>query len=252
MKKQLYFINFLLVFALSSGLLLAQPASKKKDTDQPASFCLRGGPALLIGDLSELRSSWMGGANLIIPFSKVVSADLAFDIGKLKAQQMDFYNSYSQGSFFQTSVLGNVNLLRLFGKGQGLSALNLYAGGGLIYFNASAFDLTTHELQRVTNDHRSHRSRDGIEARGKSGIKNTHEFVFPMGLRISSPMSKQVHVIGDIRYNIVRSDKLDATLDGNNKTMDNGPAQTEGNHYGKNSHDKWLGITVGLMYFFGR
>ena len=122
----------------------------------------------------------------------------------------------------------------------------------MLFFSAEARNLTTGKLQRVTNNAQSHRSRDGIHARGQGGIKRTHELAWPVGLRAATALSRQVSVFGDIRLNLVRTDKLDATLDDNKGVMETGtPAYTEGNHYGNNSRDKWAYLSVGLCFYFG-
>jgi outer membrane protein W len=241
MRTKLHCGFSLLLFFLS--LLQASAQSKSADhqeTSQPASFAIRLGATRLFGDLKDPEATPIVGISLMMPLTKTVTVELPVDFGTLKSQQDEFYHSVAKTKFRQVAAIASIEVLDWFNQKQTLFELRPYAGAGLLFFRSEAFDLKTGKLQRTTNNQNSHRSRDGIEAKGKAGIKMTHELAWVMGLRGSTAVSRRMSIFGDIRFNLVRSDKLDATLDNNNQIMQaNGPAFTEGNHYGKNSNDKW-------------
>ncbi|GAB3922420.1 hypothetical protein [Larkinella terrae] len=232
---------------------LAQTKSFQKHPEsQPASLAIRLGLSQLYGDLKDQSSTFFGGASLVVPITKTVAVELPVDAGRLQSQQEDFYHSISKTRFTQLGAVASADLLQWFKGRNGWFEFRPYAGAGLVFFRAEGFDLKTGQLQRLTNNENSHRSRDGIEAKGKAGIKMTHELVWIVGMRGSTALSPRMSIFGDLRLNLVRTDKLDATLDNINKVMTPGsPAYTEGNHYGKNSNDKWGYAAVGLNFYFG-
>ncbi|RCR66314.1 hypothetical protein [Larkinella punicea] len=253
MKKELRPGFSLFLLGLSMLQTFAQPKSTPpKTASQPASFAVRAGFNQLYGDLKDPLSTPFAGASLLVPITKTVAVELPFDVGTLQSQQDDYYHSSAKTRFIQVAGAVSVDILEWFKQGQKLVELRPYGGAGLVFFRAEAIDLTTGTVQRVTNNAGSHRSRDGIEARGKAGVKRTHELVWLVGLRGATALSRRMSIFGDVRLNLVRTDKLDATLDDNNQVMQTtGPAFTEGNHYGKNSPDKWGFVTVGLNFYFG-
>lgn len=242
----------ILCLTISKPLHAQRKVTPQKAESVPASVAIRAGMALLYGDLQDPVSRPFVGATLAIPVSKIITAELPVDYGTLQAQQKDFYNSNATTRMLQVALAGSVDILKVFGRELRLAEIRPYAGLGMLFFNAEARDLTTGQLQRVTNNAQSHRSRDGMHAHGRGGIKRTHELAIPLGLRGATALSRQVSIFGDVRLNLIRTDKLDATLDGNNGTMAVGTsAFTEGNHYGKNSHDRWAYVSVGLCFYFG-
>lgn len=250
-KLRIEFSLFVLILVAGTAPAQRRPQNRWENA-QPASIAIRGGLTQLFGDLKELQSTPFLGASLIIPITNTVAVEVPVDYGTLKAQQNDFYHSASTARFIQAVLTASVDVLQVVRKEPRLVEVRPYAGAGLVFFRAEAHDLTTGALQRLTNNQNSHRSRDGVEPRGKAGIRNTHEFVWLTGIRVATALSRQVSVFGDIRFNFVRTDKLDATLDGNNQVMMPGSlAYTEGNHYGKNSADKWGYAAVGLTFYFG-
>ncbi|WP_266366186.1 hypothetical protein [Tellurirhabdus rosea] len=252
MKKFTAFLLFICLFAHLTNAQRRSPApSRETGYDKPASVSVRVGPTLLFGDLKESRSAWTAGAQLTLPVSRMLSVGLAGDLGRLRGEESAFYHARSDCRFGQGTLVGMLDLLQLGKEKARLSEFNLYGGVGLILFNAKAYDLTTDQLLRLTNNENSFRSRDGIEQRGRRGIRNTHELSVPVGVRFSSPLSRRLSVTGDIRYTFVRTDKLDATLDNNNLTLKDGRAQTEQILYSQNTHDRFGALSVGVVYYFG-
>ncbi|MFC5408444.1 hypothetical protein ACFPMF_03935 [Larkinella bovis] len=246
-------IAFLFITLLPVRVLAQQPKTMAGRADShPASFAIRLGFTQLYGDLKEQSFSPFGGVTLMVPVTNTISVEIPADFGLLRAQQEEFYHSSAKTRFKQVAAAASVNVLEWFKQDQKRYELRPYAGAGLLFFQAEAFDLITGKLQRQTNNQNSHRSRDGIEARGKPGIKNTHELVWVTGLRGSTALSRRMSVFADVRFNLVRTDKLDATLDNNNQVMQaSGPAFTEGNHYRTNNHDKWGYVAGGINFYFG-
>ncbi|WP_128543577.1 hypothetical protein [Larkinella soli] len=248
------------LIGLQMLLSCCSPLQAQRKTDlsahpgQPAAISVRTGFTLLYGDLEDLASAPFLGVSLLVPVTQIFTVELPAEIGTLKSRQTGFYHSQSKARFFQTALVVSADFLKVLGKGHKRVEIRPYAGGGLLFFSAEARHLTTGNLQRQTNNRFSHRSRDGLEARGKAGIKRTHEWVWPLGIRTSTALSRRASVFGDLRLNLVRTDKLDATRDDDNRTMpapESSPAFTEGNHYGKNSADKWAYLSVGINFYFG-
>ena len=243
----------LLISVSFFGSVCSQPKSKSLSDNLPASVSLRVGVTHLSGDLSERRIRQAFGASLTVPLNRFLLVDLTADMGALEAWQETFFHSQSRASFIQATLNGAVDWLRLFHLKNQSTSLQTGVGVGLIFFNAQAYDLRTGKLQRLTNNENSHRTRDGIRTRGGPGVRRTHELAVPLSLRGATALSRQIDVFGEIRYTFTRTDKLDATLDGNNGVMLPGTsAFTEGNHFDQNSQDRWLFLAVGLSYYFGK
>ena len=253
MKREIRFAWGLFLCIMNVLWASAQSKSPDRRADsQPASLAVRVGMTHLYGDLKDPLMTPFVGASLIIPITKTVTVELPVDRGNLQAQQDEFYHSSAKTRFIQVAATASVNVLEWFKAGEKRIEIRPYAGAGLLFFRAEAFDLKTGALQRVTNNQGSHRSRDGIEARGKSGVNRTHERVWVMGIRGSTALSRRMSIFGDVRFNLAHTDKLDATLDDNNQIMQpNGPVFTEGNHYGENNNDKWGYASIGLNFYFG-
>jgi hypothetical protein len=229
----------------------------------------------LYGDLSTPNFGFGAGLNVSYPLGSVVAVTLLGDLGSLGSQQADYFNSKSSASYTQGAIGGTVNLSRLFsGKpkqvidgptnGQlapdnygnsraGKNArgnLEFYIGVGLIAFDATASALTTGKLQRYTNGSGSHHTEsDNVTAKGAAGVGSTREFVVPLGLRYNRMLSPTLGVYADLRYNFVATDKLDATRENDNSTID---TPNGGAIYGKTvlntSRDKWASLSIGLSY----
>jgi len=236
------------------GWALAQPGPRPGAAAlvrKPASLSLQAGPTLLAGDLKDRRSDWMAGVQLTVPFTAAFGAALSVNGGQLRAEQEAFYRSRSECRFGQVAALALLDVLQIRRNPDRLAECQLYGGLGLVYFRAFAYDLATQRLQRLTNNENSRRTRDGVRTRGQPGSRYTRELTLPVGVRISSPLSRQVSVFGDVQYTFVRTDKLDATLDNNNRTLADGAAQTEQALYHNNSRDAFVALSVGVLYYFG-
>ncbi|MBO0934999.1 hypothetical protein J2I47_00430 [Fibrella sp. HMF5335] len=229
----------------------------------------------LYGDLSTPNFGFGAGLNASYPISSVVAVTLLGDVGSLGAQQSDYYNSKASASYIQGAVGGTFNLTRLIaGKPRQIttsptngqlspdnfdtnrdhrntkSNIDFYIGVGLIAFDATASSLTTGKLQRYTNGSGSHKTQsDNVTARGDAGTTATREFVVPLGLRYNRMLSTALSIYADLRYNFVASDKLDATRENDNSTID---MPLGGAIYGKTvlstNRDKWASLSVGIMY----
>ncbi|MBO0948199.1 hypothetical protein [Fibrella forsythiae] len=221
---------------------------------------LNAGLNQLYGDLSSANVRPTVGLLIAYPLGHVVSLNLLGDLGTLSAQQASFYNSIAKVWYAQAAFGGSVNLTNLFrSKSQrttssAQNSLSVYLAAGLISFNATAYSLTTDQVQRYTNGAGSHRTKsDNITAVGSAGVTTTHEIVIPIGLRYNRQLSKAVTLYGDLRYNFFSTDKLDATVDNDNTTLS---TPNGGYIYGKlndnNSRDSWASLSVGLAYQVGR
>ena len=121
----------------------------------------------------------------------------------------------------------------------------------MVSFDAIAYSLTTNQVQRYTNGSGSHRTEeDGITAKGPAGVSSTHEIVVPIGLRYNRQLSPRINLYGDLRYNFVNTDKLDASVDHDNTTIS---TATGGDIYrnpaSSESRDAWASLSVGLSYW---
>lgn len=263
---------------------LSTPMLSQRSTQVDSS---RGRPGLRVGlnvginqvyaDLSSPNLGFSTGINASYPLSSVVAVTLMGDLGSLGAQQADFYQSKSTASYAQGAVGGTINLSRLFGStsdqdsiGRSMPANKLgdyqhrrttpkgnfefYIGMGLMAFNATASSLTTGRVQRFTNGAGSHRTQtDEVTAKGGGGVTNTREFVLPFGLRYNRQLSQKMSLYADLRYTFVDSDKLDATIENNNSTID---TPNGGDIFGeasiRTSRDRWVSLSIGLSYRFLR
>ena len=229
----------------------------------------------LYGDLSTPNVGFGAGLNVSYPLGSVVAVTLLGDIGSLGSQQSEYFNSKSTASYTQGAIGGTINLSRLFaGKpkqvadkptngqlapdnygnyrtGRRASGnLDFYIGVGLIAFDATASSLTTGKLQRYTNGSGSHHTgSDNVSPKGAAGLSSTREFVVPLGLRYNRVLGPTVSLYADLRYNFVATDKLDASRENDNSTID---TPLGGSIFGKTvlntSRDKWASLSVGIAY----
>lgn len=256
MKKiyLLFFMGITLSGLLTDCFAQRKPQTyqtKKKEEDPPASVTVRGGATVLFADLNEQARDWSYGMDIKVPITRTIAGVLIFDKGHMQARESAFFVSKAKSQFAQIALGASLDLLRLF-KFEGThSVLDLTAGVGLIYFHTKAYDLVTGKLQRFTSDTTSHHSPDGYKITSPPGIRYTRELVFPIGLSFNKAMSEQISVHGGVRLNLVRTDKLDATVDNDNSIYDNkGGGNIYKNQYETNTNDKWVLISAGLTYFF--
>ncbi|WP_234734070.1 hypothetical protein [Tellurirhabdus bombi] len=255
--------TFLIALGLSSSLLAhgqtikvapnkdnatSNREARKPDLEDsnvdPVNITLYGGPSWLSADLGSIVSTYSGGVGVFYPFARGLSVGVQADFGTFKAEQEEFFNARSKATFQQGAAVIAVDPLRLFNVNTALS-LNIYAGAGLIYFKAQAFDLTTDELLRTSNDAGSYRTKDGVNVRGNPGVKQTHELAIPLGFRLGFPLTQRLNIFGEFRYNYIYTDKLDATLDRENYRE----ASVSGEYHKNNSEDKWYSMALGVNFF---
>ncbi|WP_041257757.1 hypothetical protein [Fibrella aestuarina] len=215
------------------------------------------GVTQLFGDLSSPDLKPAVGVTLTYPISRTFGFQLLGDLGTLGAQQQAFYNTQAQTRFTQASIGASVNLSELINRKtrqqrpeQARNHLSVYLTYGLIFFNATAYSLSDGSVQRLTNGPGSHRTAsDNYTAKGVAGVTQTHEVVVPLGLRYCAPLSRSLSLTVDLRYNVVHTDKLDATFDHDNSTI---KTLNGGDIFGPipsgNSLDAWGALSVGLAY----
>ncbi|GAA4458943.1 hypothetical protein GCM10023189_31970 [Nibrella saemangeumensis] len=264
LMKKLYLLLFMstTLFTLWTDCFAqrTQPSynTKRKEEDVPASVTVRGGATVLFGDLNEQARDWSYGMDIKVPITRVIAGQIIFDRGFMQARESSFYISKAKAQFAQIALAGSIDLLRLF-KFEGThSVLDFTTGVGLIYFHTKAYDILTNKLQRYTSDSTSHHSPDGYKITSPPNIRYTRELVIPIGLSFHKAMSEQISVHGGVRLNLVRTDKLDATIDNDNSTYidplgkrtPNNGGWIYGNKYETNTNDNWLLISAGLTYFF--
>ncbi|MBO0933526.1 hypothetical protein [Fibrella aquatilis] len=288
MKKVYRTIALMGLMFSCAAPLLAQPAGQATVTPprtdsttnrQGLRVGLNLGLTQLYGDLSTPNLSFGAGLNVSYPLGSVVAVTLLADLGSLSAQQADYYNSKATASYVQGALGGAFNLTRLFkGKPKPVLTsptngqlapdnfsghattqpargnLEFYIGLGLIAFDASASSLTTGKLQRYTNGTGSHHTEsDNVTAKGPGNLGLTRELVVPLGLRYNRSLNATLSLYADLRYNFVASDKLDATRENDNSTID---TPQGGAIFGKavlnTSRDKWASLSIGLAYQFKR
>lgn len=251
--------------SLASGFPPALTAAYAADTLLPQTKAmgahrLHVGVALgltqLFSDLSSSDHKPTVGIALTYPLNRTFSLQFLGDLGTLGGRQQIFYNTQAEARFTQASLGACVDLSDLL-KGrnrpqqaQPSGRLSVYVAYGLLFFDATAYSLSTGSVQRLTNGPGSHRTAsDNSTAKGPAGVTQTHEPVVPMGIRYGYPLSHRLLLTADLRYNIVRTDKLDATFDNDNSTI---KTLTGGDIFGPipngNSHDSWGSLSLGLSY----
>ena len=266
MKKMYRTVALLgLTFSCTAPLFaqsVVQPAHPDSTAGRPGiRVGLTLGLTQLYGDLSTPNLGFGAGLNVSYPLGSVVAVTFLGDVGSLGAQQSDYFNSKATASYTQGAIGGTFNLTRLFAYksnqiagGQAKSNLEFYIAIGMISFDASANSLTTGKLQRTTNSSGSHHTEsDNVTAKGAAGIGSTHEVAVPLGLRYNRSLTTSLSVYVDLRYNFVATDKLDATRENDNSTIDTpGGGAIFGKAVLNTSRDKWASLSIGLSYRFKR
>lgn len=214
----------------------------------PYSITVRGGLTQFYGELRQQDMHGMFGFELNRAFNKKLSLSMEYSIGKLGGQEVTFFNSYFINEYNTTELLIKWSLVgqkKL--KDEGELNIRVYAGLGLMRFNANTFDLTTNNLIRFTNSKTSARNplflRWG-KPHGKEGIKNTNERIIPAGISFDYKLFEKLLFGLDYRFYFVRTDKADAT---SGMRLIN---PEEADSYSKTPNDKFSFLALSASYKF--
>jgi len=181
----------------------------------PFSLTVKTGLSQFFGEMHEqdMKGALALGASGKI--SKGISLGLDYSAGKIGGEKADFFNSYFITEYNTAEFTAKWNLTRQFSKRKTIDfEISAYAGIGVIFFSANAYDLTTNDLVRFSNSERSKRNQLFLRwgnPRGREGIKKTHERIIPLGTTLDYNLSERWKLGLDYRFYLVRTDKLDAT-----------------------------------------
>jgi hypothetical protein len=214
----------------------------------PYSITARGGLTQFYGELRQQDMPGMFAFEINRAFNRKLSLSLEYSMGRLGGQEVAFFNSYFINEYNTTELLVKWQLLRQKKpKDEGELNIQVYAGLGLMRFNANAFDLTTNNLLRFTNSKTSARNplflRWG-KPHGKAGIKNTNERVIPAGISFNYKLFEKLLFGIDYRFYFVRTDKADAT---SGMRLIN---PEEADSYSKTPNDKFSFLALSGTYKF--
>ena len=233
------------------------------------------GPSQFYGDIREYDFWPVGGpanfntrsergtAHLGVSVGKQLTylfgARLDFGGGNLKGMKRRIYNSYFNANYFQADVAGTVNLKGLLFGGNKLKRwkMDAYAGFGQIWFRSTAYELGTGRIQRRSDD--SPTLRTNTAELNKKASAYTQEWVIPVGFNTSYELTKNIDLGIDFRFNNVNTEKLDATVGGDNSAIyfgQGGGSLTGGDNgatpKGASALDKYGFMAVTATYKLGK
>jgi hypothetical protein len=214
----------------------------------PYSITVRGGLTQFFGELNGQDMQFLVGLTLKQQIQRAFSMSLDFTAGKLGGEKREFYNSYFINEFNNIDLLAHWDLTEQFGRYDNAKLhFGVYAGLGMMYFSADAYDLSTNELVRFTNSHLSGRTPLFLRwgnPRGRLGIQRTHERTIPLGMSLDYRINSTWKVGADYRVYFARTDKLDAT---SGRRLINPEESTT---YSDTPNDVFSALTVGITHRF--
>ncbi|PWJ57629.1 OOP family OmpA-OmpF porin [Dyadobacter jejuensis] len=264
MKKVSQLISSLALGTLLAIPTLAQPLvqpnapdyNPKASYDGPYklntwSISAHFGPSMFFGDLREYdfwpvtkttsdshkeSGTIQGGITINKQLSYFFGARLDGSIGNLRGMKRRNYNRYFEGNYGDVSLSGTVNLKGLLMGPNKMKRwkVDLYAGFGQIFYDATAYDLT-----------------GGIDLR-TTGKKN--DWIVPTGLNVSYELTKRLDLGLDFRLTHTNSDYLDATYGGDYDRTKNSfiIADQKTSHKGNSELDKYGFGAIQLTFKLGK
>jgi OOP family OmpA-OmpF porin len=166
------------------------------------------------------------------------TATLDGDFTKLHDTGSSYYHEYFKADIAQINFSVDADLFYGFFNVSSRFKILPYLGVGLTFYHSSVYDLTTNLLVRDT-------SYDSVV--GLSSL-NTHKdmaFNIPFGLKLTQRFGNTLEIGADFRINNTLTDKLDATVGGDNSSIYKGGLKLDmipDNTW----YDAWgyLGLTV--------
>jgi OOP family OmpA-OmpF porin len=279
LMRRFCLLSLLLVTGIASSWSQTVPYSPNALYEGPNSMntwslTVRGGSPQFFGDLREYdfwpaphpkeyspaseRGAFGFGVDLNKQLSHLFGLSLKGDFGNLRGAKSRIYNSYFRADYYQGALVGSTNLKSLLFGPRKLNRwkIDLHAGIGVMWFKSTAYEIGTGRVQRMSNPTltviESDPAYTGIKASTKS---MTREVVFPVGLAVSYELSPRFDLGLDIVLNNVNTEKLDATVGGDNtsmydKTGNRGDISTF--KKGNSDLDKYATPYLSLTYKFGR
>ncbi|PKK36853.1 flagellar motor protein MotB [Siphonobacter sp. SORGH_AS_0500] len=237
------------------------------------SISVRGGSPQFLGDLREYdfwpaphpkeyapaseRGAIGFGLDVNKQLSHLFGASLKLDAGNLRGAKSRIYNSYFRAEYYQAALVGSTNLKSLLFGPRKLNRwkFDLHAGVGVIFFNSTAYEIGTGRVKRKSNITQEFVNESGITGLQVSSRRMTREVVFPVGLAIQYELSPRFDIGLDMVLNNVNTEKLDATVGGDNSSMyDFGGNRGDISDYkrGNSALDKYVTPYISVTYKFGK
>ncbi|WP_234736349.1 OmpA family protein [Tellurirhabdus bombi] len=232
MKKVSLFVKAMGLGLLASASAFAQ-YNPKASYEGPAkmntwSVSIHGGPTQFFGDLREYdfypvgntnsdsyseRGTWFVGAAVGKQLSHLFGLQLGANLGNLAGMKRRQYFSYFRSNYQQVDLTGSVNLKSLlFGPNKMKHwKIDGYTGIGVLRFKSTAYQLGSGRVQRFTK----HNAGDGTVT--PAGYEA--DWVIPIGAAIHYEISPRFDIGLDFRINHVNTERLDATIGGDNSSV---------------------------------
>lgn len=234
------------------------------------SLTVNGGLTQFYGDLQQgdffrkgpkQNTTYGFGVSLNKQLTHLIGVSGNFNAGKLSGSKdrttfvfrdpskVSYGPAYFNTSFHQVTLTGDINLKSLVFGTQKLKKWKVDAivGGGLMWFYANAFDLTTDQELRFSNGPAS-----SLTARREwqgQGTKYTREVVIPTALALTYELSPRFDLGLRGTLNHVFTEKLDITVGGVDNSI---PGQVFTFKKGNSSNDKYGQIDLALTFKLGR
>lgn len=253
--KKLFFLLLIVVFYNAEAQRKRYGSYGRFSQVDGFSFTLKGGTARFFGELKENSGgNFFYGVGINKGLTPHLNLKLDFETGQaLKGEEVSFYNSRFSAEYFGVNVIPVLNVGRMIAEDSPIN-IGMYAGFGWMWFHSTAYDLSSGQVQRYTNDANSRRTevfKKYGEGRGKTGVYYTKERNIPLGILLSYPIGNRVNLGLDFRINFVRTDKLDATSGKDRSTLSTGANKIWGQlSYSDTPNDKWGYMGLNISYKF--
>ncbi len=192
------------------------------------------------GNTSDTQSEWgtfEGGLTVGKQLSYLFGLRGDVSVGNLTGMKRRNYFRYFKTNYVDASLAGTINLKGLLLGPTKMKhwKIDAYAGFGMMWYDATAFDLT-----------------GGVELRNTGP---TNDWIIPVGLAVNYEISKRLDLGLDFRLNNVNSDFVDATYGGDysRSTADGFRFdQLPTAHKGNSALDKYGYGAIALTYKLGK
>lgn len=170
--------------------------------------------------------------------NKTFCANIDADFIKLHDSGNAYYKSYFKSSIFQANLSVDLDLFNVFFDASSRVKILPYVGIGLTFYHTSVYSRSSDQLVRDT----SFDSSIGVSSLDKN--KNM-AINIPVGLKVTQRLFDNFEIGADFRVNNTLTDKLDATVGGDNSNIFDGGSSLD--KISQNSwYDAWgyLGLSL--------
>ena len=172
--------------------------------------------------------------------NKTFTASLDSEFSYLHDFGSKYYKEYFNSDIFQVNLTVDADLFYIFFDASSRFKILPYAGVGITFYHTSVFDRISNQLLRDT-------SYDSMKGMSSLSTQKSVAFNIPVGLKVTQKLGNTIEIGADFRVNNTFTDKLDATIGGDNSSIYTGGLSLD--KIPDNSwYDAWGYLGLSLSY----